>query len=314
MYRVILKFAATLFALSFLVFPANALEVYMFKGAGDFSFVNKNMHFSRGLDRMAKTLNAEGIHTEVRRFGSVEDALATIRRRKPKSIAFVGHSMGALASMAMARNLKGEGIDIAYMALLDIPGPVGVAGDNVNKVENYYTVNPVYGRLTNVRSHRDARNIHIAGYIHNRLDDAPKVQQGILKAIRAIHARENQAPVRQPELLMAVQAPATQPRDIPQLSAANLATASIPTADPWASYRTTSVRVQTPVQTSQLSYPDRMNPAIDPVTTSSVRPSANIGPGSVRETGRDLLRKIGGYLKSPSRERAPSKNVSVVGR
>ena len=192
MFRVILRSAALFAALTGFSNSAFALEVYMFKGAGDFSFVSENMHFSRGLNKMAETLKAEGIHAEVRRFGAIDDAMTAIRKRKPKTIAFVGHSMGALASMAMARNLKNSGVEIVYMALLDIPGPVGVAGENVGKVENYFTINPVYGKLTNVRSHPNAQNIHVPGYIHNRLDDAPRVQNGILKAIREIHALEQQ--------------------------------------------------------------------------------------------------------------------------
>ena len=190
MYRVLLKslFGAATFAA--LCAPAQAIEVFMFRGAGDFSFVQDDLHFSRGLTQMAETLNAEGIHAEVRGFSRVDNALNTIRSRKPGSIAFVGHSMGALASMAIAKTLKSEGYNIEYMALIDIPGPVGVAGDNIKKVENYYSINPVYGKLTNVSTHRDAKNIHVGGYIHNRMDDAPKVQNGILSAIRAIHQRE----------------------------------------------------------------------------------------------------------------------------
>ena len=120
MYRVILKSAAAVATVFCLSSPAKAVEVYMFKGAGDFSFVNDNLHFSRGLNKMADTLNAEGIHAEVRRFGATEDALRTIRKRKPSSIAIIGHSMGALASMSIARQLKAEGVRIAYMELIDL--------------------------------------------------------------------------------------------------------------------------------------------------------------------------------------------------
>ena len=191
MLRVFLQ-SALVTAISCFSFSAQAVEVYMFKGAGDFSFVNENMHFSRGLNKMADKLNAEGIRAEVRRFGAMDQALQLIRKRKPKSIAIVGHSMGALASLSMARSLQNDGVHIAYMALLDIPGPVGVASRNAAWVENYYTINPVYGKLTNVRSHPRAKNIHVFGYIHNRLDDAPKVQNGILAAIREVHAAEHQ--------------------------------------------------------------------------------------------------------------------------
>jgi len=192
MYRVTLRLSAVLLAGSLLSTPAQAIEVYFFKGAGDFSAVNKNMHFSRGLNDMADVLAREGIHAEVRRFSAIEDALATIRKRNPSSVAFIGHSMGALASMAAARKKKGGNVRIAYMGLIDIPGPVGVAGDNVEWVENYYSVNPVYGVLTNTASHPNARNIHIPGTIHTQMDDAPHLQKSMLDAIRKIHAEEQQ--------------------------------------------------------------------------------------------------------------------------
>ena len=56
MSRVTLTLSAA-FITALSVSSANAVEVYLFKGAGDFSFINKNMHFSRGLDRIAKQLN-----------------------------------------------------------------------------------------------------------------------------------------------------------------------------------------------------------------------------------------------------------------
>lgn len=190
MFRVILKHtlaAVTLFAAT----PASqAVEVYFFKGAGDFSAINKNMHFSRGLERMADTLKREGIHAEVRAFQSVQDAVETIQKRNPESVAFVGHSMGALASMSIARKMKELGVRVSYMGLIDIPGPVGVAGKNVEWVENFYSLHPVYGRLTNVSSHPKASNIHVFGHIHTRMDDAPKVKNSILSAVRQIHANE----------------------------------------------------------------------------------------------------------------------------
>ncbi|MEM8649132.1 MAG: thioesterase domain-containing protein [Pseudomonadota bacterium] len=208
MFRVLLGSTAISIAASLFTFPAQAVEVYMFRGAGDLSFVAKNLHFSRGLDKMVDQLNAEGIHAEVRMFQQVDSALATIRQRRPESVAFVGHSMGALASMAIAKSLKKDGINIVYMGLIDIPGPVGVAGDNVARVDNFYSINPVYGKLTNTGSHPNARNIHVGGYMHNRMDDAPEIQNGILSAIREIHALE-QLQYQQLENPQYVEVPAT---------------------------------------------------------------------------------------------------------
>jgi len=114
----------------FLVAPAAAVEVHFFKGSGDFSFVSKNLHFSRGLDRMAEQLNLEGIHAEVHRFSATAEAVRSIRARNPESVAFIGHSMGALASMTLANKMKALGIRVSYVGTIDIPGPIGSAGEN----------------------------------------------------------------------------------------------------------------------------------------------------------------------------------------
>ncbi len=291
MYRVILNLTATAAMIGLTSIQAQALEVYMFKGAGDFSFVNENMHFSRGLNKMAETLNKEGIRTEVRRFGQIESVLSDIRKRKPKSVAFVGHSMGALASMAAARNLKSQGVEIAYMALLDIPGPVGVAGSNVAWVENYYTINPIYARLTNTRSHPKAENIHIFGYIHNRLDDAPKVQNGILKAIRSVHAAEEQqfVPENQPETLYVESAPVQNPpviastasvANVPEDAYSQRLDAANPAAVQPTPQTTQAFQPIEPAQTyEQVAQPriiDLSAPG-DPYALPSIRPSVSVG-------------------------------------
>jgi len=188
---------------------AKAVEVYLFRGAGDFSFLNENAHFSRSLDRIADTLNSEGIHAEVFHHGATADALQTIRKRKPKSVAFVGHSMGALTAMRMARKMRAEGIRVAYVATLDIPGPVFLAGDNVEWAENYFSMAATFGVLTNVRRHPHARNIHVSS-LHLSIDDSREARDGVLTAIRAIHAQEQilDAPPREP---VTVATPASNP-------------------------------------------------------------------------------------------------------
>ncbi|MBO6816055.1 MAG: hypothetical protein JJ891_14445 [Rhizobiaceae bacterium] len=311
MYRVFLKAAATMAACAFFLSPfvssARAVEVYLFKGAGDFSFINSNMHFSRGLEKIARQMNSEGIHAEVRRFGAVEDALATIRRRKPESVAFIGHSMGALASMAMARRMRAEGIRVAYLGLIDIPGPVGVAGDNVEWVENYYSINPVYGLLTNASSHPNAKNIHVSGYIHNRMDDSPRVQNGMLDAVRKVHAAERGGMETTPQ----VAPPAIQPA--PQMPVIE------PPVDPWAGHRVATIDVRHVNNQPQHQYqapvaetvsagtthdPSAVLPGVvDPVTTASIGPVPKIGVG---ETGTAYA---SGYSASPEPVRPASQTI-----
>jgi len=225
MYRVALRFLAKL-ALSAavtipFVSPSQAVEVYLFRGAGDFSFVNHHLQFSKGLDEIAATMNGEGIHAEVRRFEAIGDALTTIRKRKPSSVAFIGHSMGALASMNMARKMREAGIRVAYIGLIDIPGPVGVAGNNVEWAENFYSIHPVYGRFTNTKSHPRAENIHVSGFIHNRMDNSPFVQKRLLDAVRQVHneeqrkLQEQQRLQRQPQLVETYQQPVYTPAPAP---------------------------------------------------------------------------------------------------
>ena len=216
MFRVFTPFAKFIFVaiLSGLFFtgPATAVEVYFFKGAGDFSFINKNLHFSRGLERMADALNKEGIHAEVRRFGATGDAMRTIRARKPKSVAFVGHSMGALASMSMAKRMKELGIRVAYVGTIDIPGPIGTAGKNVEWAENYFSVFPIYGKLTNAKTHPKAKNVYVFGQIHTTMDDSKKVRRGVLAAIREIDIKERNAlGVSDEALMVRSNVPAREP-------------------------------------------------------------------------------------------------------
>ena len=85
--------------------------------------------------------------------------------------------------------MKEEGINVAYVGTLDIPGPVGAAGANVFRAENYFSITPVYGLLTNTRSHKNAKNIHVFG-THTTMDDSAKVRNGIVDAILQIHANE----------------------------------------------------------------------------------------------------------------------------
>lgn len=335
MFRVILPVIAASAMATSLVSNAHAVEVYLFKGAGDFSFVSENLHFSRGLNKISDTLISEGIHAEVRRFSAIDDALSTIRKRKPKSVAFIGHSMGALASMAMARNLRGEGIDVVYMGLIDIPGPVGVAGDNVKWVENYYSINPVYGLLTNTRSHPNAKNIHVGGYIHNRMDDAPRVQEGMLSAIRKIHLEEQNELVPQPQLV-------EEPLLVSVPSSGQVETVAIPQTQPTVVSQDpialeSAIRQETQAATSvqNLSTPyvlpsvQATAPTViesqDPLLQETVRPvpseeiaiqsvdtvtTSSVDQPSVLATGRSILRKTGDFVRGLS-SRTGNRNRAV---
>lgn len=253
MYHVIQRLVALIVAIPFAISNAAAIDVYLFKGAGDFSFISENMHFSRGLDRIADQLRQDGIYVEVRRFGETADALRSIRERMPQSVAFIGHSMGALAAMNMARKMRTEGVTVAYVATLDIPGPIGTAGSNVQWAENYYSMTPVFGLLTNVKSHPRAENIFVFGRHHAILDDAKKVRNGILNAIREIHAAEQNNSIMLPES----QAAADLAPLPPSLPAAPAADSWPVTSTPFYSQNALQPVNEEPAQSIPMHFEDR---------------------------------------------------------
>ena len=184
MFRVVLKLAAVICAVSAMNNPAFGVEVYLFRGAGDFSFVQKSLHFSKGLDAMARELKADGIYARSTRWENTVGIYREIVRRKPKSVAFIGHSMGAIAAMGMAKRMHKLGIRVAYVGLIDIPGPIGSVGRDVELAENFYHAFPVYGMLTKPSGHRGIiTNHYIFGQIHISMDDSSRIQNAMISAI-----------------------------------------------------------------------------------------------------------------------------------
>ena len=187
MYRVALAVVAQCVALFFVVaFPSNAraVEAYIFRGAGDFSFIAKPLTFSEGMDRLADKLNASGIHAEVYRWQAIEWAWRDIMNRKPDAVAIMGHSMGALTAIALANRLKGTGIRVAYLGLIDIPGPIGGTPSNVEVAENFYHAFPVYGLLPVTAGHKGIiKNEYVWGNIHITMDNSRRVHDSMISAI-----------------------------------------------------------------------------------------------------------------------------------
>ena len=160
------------------------LKFTCFVGAGDFSFVNKNLHFSRGIDKMARKLNEAGIHSRSTRWENTAGIYREIKNRRPQSVAFIGHSMGALAAMGMAKRMRKLGIRVAYVGLIDIPGPIGGVGRNVELAENFYHAFPVYGMLAKPKNHPGIiTNHYVFGQIHVSMDDSTYIQNAMISAI-----------------------------------------------------------------------------------------------------------------------------------
>ncbi len=184
MFRVLLFLASVFAGFSQMTSAATAVEVYLFRGAGDFSFVQKNLHFSKGMDKMAAELNAAGIYSRSTRWENTAAIYKEISRRRPQSVAFIGHSMGALAALGMAKRMRKLGIRVSYVGLIDIPGPVGAVGRNVELAENFYHAFPVYGRLTKSRGHPGiVTNHYVFGQIHISMDDSALIQNAMISAL-----------------------------------------------------------------------------------------------------------------------------------
>jgi len=183
-YRVALKAwaMATLVFTSIVVSaPAQAIEAYIFRGAGDFTYIADRLSFSEGMDTLGDKFKANGVHAQVYRWQAVDWAYRDIMKRRPDAVAIMGHSMGALASITLANRLKGSGIRVAYMGLIDIPGPAAMAPSNVEVAENFYSLFPVYGKLGKPRGHKGVvRNEFIMGQMHITIDSSKKVHTAML--------------------------------------------------------------------------------------------------------------------------------------
>ena len=189
MYRVALALAAPFVALFLLVTsatPSAALEAYLFRGAGDFSFIGKGLTFSNGMDRLGEKLEAAGVPAKVYRWEAVDWAYRDIMKSRPDAVMIMGHSMGALSTVTLANRLKGSGIRVAYIGTIDIPGPAAVAPANVEVAENFYHAFPVYGMLSGGPGFKGKlRNQYVFGQIHITMEKSKPVHQGALQFVAA---------------------------------------------------------------------------------------------------------------------------------
>jgi pimeloyl-ACP methyl ester carboxylesterase len=185
LYRVALVVWAV-FASIFLSFQgigqARALEAYLFRGAGDFSFIGKGLTFSNGMDRLGEKLTAMGVPAKVYRWEAMEWAYDDIMKRRPDAVMIMGHSMGALSTITLAARLKNSGIRVAYIGTIDIPGPTAIVPANVEVAENYYHAFPVYGMLAAGSGYNGTvKNQYVWGQIHITMDKSQVVHKAALE-------------------------------------------------------------------------------------------------------------------------------------
>jgi thioesterase domain-containing protein len=158
-------------------------DVFLLRGFADV--------FSRGLDRMAATLNHQGIDAEVTNHNSWRAVALEIidrqRRSGPKPVVLVGHSLGANAVIQIAKLLKRERITVQYMAIFAATGPDPVPS-NVRRVDNFYFATNGWGEpLTGAKgfsgtlSNRDYSTADGIG--HFNIDKQPEIQREVLAKI-----------------------------------------------------------------------------------------------------------------------------------
>ena len=149
--------------------------------------------FSTGLDAVADTLNAKGIHAEV--IGhlawktAAEDILRARAQGKTDSIVLVGHSQGANNVIDMARVLEAQNVPVALLVTL-APYRQDPVPANVMRAVNYYqsggwgaplTAGPGFrGKLSNVDVAEDSTVSHI------NIDKSARIQAEITREIGAV--------------------------------------------------------------------------------------------------------------------------------
>jgi len=177
---------AAVFALALCAAQAAAVEAYVFRGMGDFSFIAKALTFSDGMDRLAEKIDKSGVRARSYRWQEADAVYREIMSRRPDAVAIMGHSAGAVASLALAERLNGSGIRVAYLGLIDIPGPVGALPRNVEVAENYFHAWPVFGQLHALAGHRGTvLNQYVTGEIHVTMDNSRRVHEAMISAVWA---------------------------------------------------------------------------------------------------------------------------------
>jgi hypothetical protein len=148
--------------------------------------------FSLGMDELAAKIERIGVSTTVTNYLSwsslADEAVASYRAGRVKTIILIGHSSGATAVTEMANRLSQQGVPVKLAIGLDPTTRLAATG-NVNRYINYYIAGgmgtPVdkgrsfNGTLTNVDLERDP------GVGHFNIDKNQALQQRVISDIRS---------------------------------------------------------------------------------------------------------------------------------
>ncbi|MCG6858516.1 MAG: alpha/beta hydrolase [Salaquimonas sp.] len=121
-------------------------EVYLLRGLANV--------FSTGLDVMNDKFHARGVNSKVDNHAVwrnwADDIIARDKAGKVSyPIIIMGHSLGANATMEMARYLGDRGIHVSYAVSFD-PTITGEPGANVDEAINFYLPNGKKGKDANI--------------------------------------------------------------------------------------------------------------------------------------------------------------------
>lgn len=169
--------------LVFVSTSVHAMDVYLFRGLA-------GIPFSVGLDDLEKKISASGIHAETYPHGRWQSVYRKIMRRGTKNVALIGHSMGALSALSLTEKLKGSGIQVSYLGLIDIPGYGKSAPINAPWSESYVSSQPGFSLLRRKPTDRNlVVNTRVRKTVHITIDDSPKVHDAIVSALWLADAR-----------------------------------------------------------------------------------------------------------------------------
>ena len=182
--------------------------------------------FSTGMDSLADTLKAKGIHAQVAGHLSWKTAVSDILREraagKTDPLVLVGHSQGANNVIDMARALAAHNVRVDLLVTL-VPLMQNPVPSNVVRAINYYQSSGVWGSPLTVDPgfHGKLANIDVADdptIFHMSIDKSARIHSDISREILALSqarmAAENVTGFRNPPA--AGKEPRSAERELPE--------------------------------------------------------------------------------------------------